>query len=456
MTESESSELEKFQKTARSIRSSSDYSVPLGIIGKYLGLPASVTDYEIEALLIAATREKFKESLDADMALMALGLLKEFPSPRDSSENRSGIDLITVRRKKFIWTSSYIADRHSSSNKRRKVFYESCEDLEAAGEDAIKAVVKALNTEDGDAINAVAQKLYSKKVKINEYLDEAKEYLIYDKKGNIVDVKLQELKSIRQAPVKDISDESFPLNQEQKEDSINESVRKTDRTALASTEIIDGKSPTNASESENETLSDGSSFFSEQKKENVIGEQTPTVKVEVVPTVLPSPTKNRLFKVLAIICTISVSMLGVAATIFVVNYLVKNYEISTAKEESRHITAREIEIENKNIMLSLGKSTDLMVHIRPSELEPGDLFYVSTHPNVVYVDNIHSNHITAEKSLNSDAQRSVNIVVHDIDGVAQDTATVIVRGTQKNEAAIDDKNDDEASSTGFEANIDSE
>ncbi len=198
MTESESSELEKFQKTARSIRSSSDYSVPLGIIGKYLGLPASVTDYEIEALLIAATREKFKESLDADMALMALGLLKEFPSSRDSSENRSGIDLITVRRKKFIWTSSYIADRHSSSNKRRKVFYESCEDLEAAGEDAIKAVVKALNTEDGDAINAVAQKLYSKKVKINEYLDEVKEYLIYDKKGNIVDVKLQELKNTRQ------------------------------------------------------------------------------------------------------------------------------------------------------------------------------------------------------------------------------------------------------------------
>lgn len=198
MAESESSELEKFQKIVRSIRSSSDYPVLLGTVKEKLGLPDKITEFEIEALLIAATRERFKESLDADMALMALGLLKKFPSRRDSSENRSGLELITIRRRMFIEMSTYVADRHNHNFSRRTRHYESYEELKAAGEDAIKAVIKALNTEDGDAINAVAQKLYSKKGKINEYLDEAKKYLIYNKKGNIIDVKLQELKNIRQ------------------------------------------------------------------------------------------------------------------------------------------------------------------------------------------------------------------------------------------------------------------
>ncbi len=169
-----SPEQKDFEDAVRGIRSSSDYSGSLDIVKEKLGLPDKITHFEIEALLITATREKFKESLDADMALMALGLLKEFPSQRDISENRSGLELITIRRRMFIEMSTYVADRHNHNFSRRTRHYESYEELKTAGEDAIKAVIKALNTEDGDAINAVAQKLYSKKGKINEYLDEAK------------------------------------------------------------------------------------------------------------------------------------------------------------------------------------------------------------------------------------------------------------------------------------------
>lgn len=411
MANLESPEEKEFKKVVCDIRSAGNYYDSLNTVREKLDLPDSTTEYETEALLIHATREQFGESLDADMVLMALGLLKGFDNPRNPSEYRSCSELITERRRMFLKMSSYVADRHNSNNKRRAKHYESYEELEAAGKDAIDAVVSALGSDDAARIKKVAKKIYSRRRSIAEYLKEANKYLIYDKKGNIVDVKLQELKNIRQVPVTDTPDESFPLNQEQKEDVIDE------QTSTATEEI------------------------SEEE-------------VEVVPTDPPSPIKNRLFRVLATICTISVSMLGVAVTIFVVNYLVKNYEISTAKEESRHITAREIEIENKNIMLSLGKSTDLTVHIRPSELEPSDLFYVSTHPNVVYVDNIHSNHITAEKSLDSDAQRSVIIVVHDIDGIAQDTATVTVKGTNQNKSELDGKNNGDTAPDDFQENID--
>lgn len=208
MPELEDSKLKEFQKTVRSIRSSSDYSNTLGVIKEKLGLPNKVMDFEIEALLIMATREKFKESLDADMTLMALGLLEDFPNLRNA-EDQSGIELIRARRKIFIWTSSYIADRHSSSNKRRKAFYESCEELEAAGEDALEAVINALGSDESRRINQVAKKIYVKKRTINEYLDKAKEYLIYDKKGNIADVKLQELKNTRQEPTDDSNGNDF-------------------------------------------------------------------------------------------------------------------------------------------------------------------------------------------------------------------------------------------------------
>ena len=486
MTESESSELEKFQKTARSIRSSSDYSVPLGIIGKYLGLPASVTDYEIEALLIAATREKFKESLDADMALMALGLLKEFPSPRDSSENRSGIDLITVRRKKFIWTSSYIADRHSSSNKRRKVFYESCEDLEAAGEDAIKAVVKALNTEDGDAINAVAQKLYSKKIKINKYLDEAKEYLIYNKKGNIVNVKLQELKNIRQLSKNTASSKQLMLedgvihsvtkeipqdNYEKSLNSVkhfsnkNDSAEKfakhdnqlngeaieppiiesTDSDApdvsgdVASSnesniELLPITADGNSASTDNEISNSVSAFYSPIEDE--LNDKTEKKAEENIEQANgdneTKPTERKLNAFLSILLA-SGLILALAIALIIVGYcVVSQNKIISEKEAAKKIAPTKIEIMEKNIMLPLGGGGYLKVKTEPSELNLNDLLYTSSNRDVVHMEDIHSNYMIATDDLADTVKNYSEIIVQGMDGVAQDTEIFIFRLNNKN------------------------
>lgn len=196
----ESPELVKFKQAVCNIRSSSDYSGSLIDIADKLGVPEKMPketrELKIEALLIHATRERYKKTLDADMALMALGLLKGFDNPRNPSEERSGSTLITVRRKMFIKMSSYVADRHNHNNKRRKRHYESYEELEAAGKDAIEAVISALGSEDGTNIKEVARKLYSKKRNIEGYMEESDKYLIYDG-DSIVDVKLQDLTCVR-------------------------------------------------------------------------------------------------------------------------------------------------------------------------------------------------------------------------------------------------------------------
>lgn len=107
-------------------------------------------------------------------------------------------------------------------------------------------------------------------------------------------------------------------------------------------------------------------------------------------------------------------------------------------------------------MLPLGGGGYLKVKTEPSELNLNDLLYTSSNRDVVHMEDIHSNYMIATDDLADTVKNYSEIIVQGMDGVAQDTATVIVRGTQKNEAAIDDKNDDETSSTGFEANIDSE
>ncbi len=197
MTDQSGQELEKFQKHMRSVRNS-DYWAALGSIKTDLGLSDKISDASIEALLIYATRDCFKETLDADIVLSAFGLLKGFDNQHSTEEPKDADALIIVRRKMFIKKSSYVADRHGPHNKRRKVHYQSYSELEAAGEAAIDAVLSALGSEDGNLINRVAQKIYSHKRQITSYLVESEEYLDTDDEKNIIGVKLPELIHVNQ------------------------------------------------------------------------------------------------------------------------------------------------------------------------------------------------------------------------------------------------------------------
>jgi len=162
MANLESPEEKEFKDIVCNIRSASNYSAAIYVVKEKLKLPGSITDYEVEALFIHATREQFGESLDADMVLMALGLLNGFDNPRNPLEDRNCVELVTARRKMFIKMSSYVADRHNHNNKRRKRHYESYDELEAAGKDAIDAVVSALGSEDAVRIKRVAKNICQK------------------------------------------------------------------------------------------------------------------------------------------------------------------------------------------------------------------------------------------------------------------------------------------------------
>ncbi len=365
-------------------------------------------------------------------------------------------------------------------------------------------------TEDGDAINAVAQKLYSKKIKINKYLDEAKEYLIYNKKGNIVNVKLQELKNIRQLSKNTASSKQLMLedgvihsvtkeipqdNYEKSLNSVkhfsnkNDSAEKfakhdnqlngeaieppiiesTDSDApdvsgdVASSnesniELLPITADGNSASTDNEISNSVSAFYSPIEDE--LNDKTEKKAEENIEQANgdneTKPTERKLNAFLSILLA-SGLILALAIALIIVGYcVVSQNKIISEKEAAKKIAPTKIEIMEKNIMLPLGGEDYLKVETAPIELNQNDLCYTSSWPDVVRMENVHSKHMIATNELAAGARNYSDIVVHDVDDIVQDTATVIVGGSQKNEAAIDDKNDDEASSTGFESNIDSE
>lgn len=372
-----------FENTVRGIRSSNNYIGSLDNVRHKLELPDSTKRFEIEALLIHATREQFEESLDADMVLMALGLLKGFPSPRNSSENRSGSELITVRRRMFIWTSSYVPDKHSASNKHRKVFYESCEELKVAGEDAVKAVIKALNTEDGNAIDKVAQKLYSKRRKINEYLDEAKKYLIYSENGKVIDVELQDLKHIRQ------KNQNTTSTGPDESEIIENDIREDDCLETLDFEINDGdtiQQPDNSGITENSIQEDN---YTENPCSDPLNPPKPKEK---------APLSIIIFGIATIVLSLA---------LFVV-HTIKNYQIETIKLEP----PKTIKFTNSEIYLPLGKIHNLTIDVIPPDSELHNLKCESLNPDTVEILSESNLRIKATDSFKSNTSHDATIKVY--------------------------------------------
>lgn len=364
MANLESSEEKEFKDAVCDIRSASDYSSSICVVKEKLKLPNSVTDYEMEALLIHATREQFGESLDADMVLMALGLLKGFDNHRNPSENRSGIELVTVRRKMFLKMSSYVADRHNSNNKRRAKHYESYEELEAAGKDAIDAVVSALGSDDAARIKKVAKKIYSRRRSIAEYLKEANKYLIYDKKGNIVDVKLQELKNIRQKPVSDMSKDKLEKSGEQglKVDSIQDNFPSaTERKILCPAPEEDASSESDSSAGKTE---ESGKTEEQRPKEGYRGKSTDS----------KTKTKNKDTKDFVIKCSVValaiITVISASARAFIIihNNNVSQKAVLAALEDPKvDQKPYSILFTNPEEWLPFGKTKNLTVKPEPAD-----------------------------------------------------------------------------------------
>lgn len=161
----------------------------------------------------------------------------------------------------------------------------------------------------------------------------------------------------------------------------------------------------------------------------------------------------RLPKASSIALVISVSALAIIgvkwASIIEDRNVTAKKETSEALEDAKKIALNKIEIVNKYIELSLGEDDYLIVKTEPSELNPNDLFYVSSNPDAAYMENIHSGHVTAVKELADDVRSYSEVVVHDGSN-AQDTAIILIKEPGQNESARNGKTDNGVSSGNFQ------
>lgn len=173
-----------FKQKMRNLRNAPGYWKLLKEIGNKLGFPEKTTHAEIEATIIRATQDCFKQTLEEDIVLAALGLLENYdnrgaPPPEEYDEpedyDEMSVDqadaLVTERRNKFIKESSYIYEIYNGKNgKRYKGHYDSYEELARDDPEAMARVISTLGKKDGEFIDDVAEILYSEGNEILSYV----------------------------------------------------------------------------------------------------------------------------------------------------------------------------------------------------------------------------------------------------------------------------------------------
>lgn len=100
-------EKSKYTKLVTRLKSG-NYSGGLNTIQNDLNLPAKTTYAEMEAMLIFMVNKIYAETQEADVALMALGLLTDFSRREERLEESQGRKAYAERREQFLQTTSYI------------------------------------------------------------------------------------------------------------------------------------------------------------------------------------------------------------------------------------------------------------------------------------------------------------------------------------------------------------
>lgn len=201
--------LYQFKDAFRFLRNADDYSEAMINIGKLMRLRNdngdTVDELAIHILLIKATKDKFGDTIQADIVLAALGLLDGYQKDIDAPPEAVGEILITARRTKFLYESSYIAYKYGNINnkkvKHHSRTYEEVVQMPKAPDDRytpLQIARSTLGSEDGDLIDEVAEMLYDVRDP-SKYLSKAiEEYGIVNGYGRIVGVKYPKLINVRQ------------------------------------------------------------------------------------------------------------------------------------------------------------------------------------------------------------------------------------------------------------------
>lgn len=176
------SEDSKYDKLATGLKSMS-YFETLGAIRDSIGLPVKTTHAEMEALLIFIVKDIFPGSIEADVSLMALGLLKGFYRPNGRDDTRAEKMQYSERLDKFLDYTNYVSvisegrfnssaearkekrpDRNKQANKRtERTEFDTIRDT--LGSDSTRYIKQAIST------------LHDRKERLDDYLNEAKTFL---------------------------------------------------------------------------------------------------------------------------------------------------------------------------------------------------------------------------------------------------------------------------------------
>lgn len=380
MSELPSIALDDFKGKVRALRSTDEFESILSDIKDDIKLPLETSPLEMRAILIKATQEIYPlNSLNFDVVLMALGLLKGFNN-HDGKSNYDGHNLVTERRIKFLKESSYTEERWGFS-------YEEIENGKAIEKDGkiltIDIAANRLGSHDGRLIDRIAIKIYEKGAELLAYVKaNEKDYLEEDpdvKNGKRVI--LPELKNIRQ--------KKLDIEEDKKETTVDKP--KNPLPPIDTSKKLDkplGNAP-------------------EPKAEKKI-----------------SLNEWRIIAVIILCATFLVCALSgyneTKNTAKALDLAEKGKSYSRRQDELPDVES--IEIQNKNVILEPGEHAYLTIRIRPDDIKEKDLEYTSSNPEIVTVD---KNYIELSKQWTKDDGYEFTITVQK--GHEEDKATITVR-----------------------------
>ena len=414
MAKSQDEVLSQLQKQFRKLRSVSDYDAYLITLACGLGLPNSTSPIAMKALIIRATKDTFPDTINADMVLVALGLLQGYNNQYGAETGKVARNRLTERRKMFLQESSY-------------------KPTDIISNDTGKTILSTLGSTDGRSIDLVVENLYETP-SLNAYLQKSiNDYGVFND-DQLIDVKLPVLRYPRTVNITTTN-----------EDAATQPTPETAKTAdsVPSQETEQAESSDTALETEQETKQTetvGTKVAADQdtaipapdpdSRSQPDTQQPPDPAPQSPPTPIPvTVTENTvqqnafLVRALGVVSIIAVVCL---AFVFIWQSLTQRVAYNSLSDtmalpEIESISFAELD---EPPTLAPGESLVLKLEIEPKVYLPEDLDYYSDKVWAAYTN---KNEVIANPELASTVDEVVAITAQK--GPIEDTINVLVRGT---------------------------
>lgn len=403
MAKSQDEVLSQLQKQFRKLRSVSDYDAYLITLACGLGLPDSTSPIAMKALIIRATKDTFPDTINADMVLVALGLLQGYNNQYGAETGKVARNRLTERRKMFLQESSY-------------------KPTDIISNDTGKTILSTLGSTDGRSIDLVVENLYETP-SLNAYLQKSiNDYGVFND-DQLIDVKLPVLRYPRTASI-------TTTDKDATTQPTSETTKTSDTTSNQESEQAEAASAQAAADQDTATPAPDPDSRSQpgMQPQPDPAPQSPPTPIPVTVTENTAQQNAFLVRALGVVTIIAVACLA-----FV---LIWQSLSQRAAYNSLSDTMTLPEIESINFAeldepptLAPGESVVLELEIEPKVYLPEDLDYYSDKVWAAYTN---KNEVIANPELASTVDEVVAITAQK--GPVEDTINVLVRGTDAAES----------------------